>query len=392
VLFAALYFSEGAPVGFVWWALPAALREAGVAVDRIGALVGALVLPWAFKFLWAPLVDVARSPRWTLRSWIVGSQALMVATLAPLLWLAPETSFAVIGLCLFAHAVAAATQDVAIDALAIATTSAGERGAVNGWMQVGMLAGRSLFGGGALLVIDRFGLRFVVAALMMTVTAMLAVAAAFAVPESMRGTADDLRASARAFAERLRAAFGTRRTWLALAFAATGGAGFEAVGALAGPFLVDSGQSTATVGWFFAVPAVAAMVVGALAGGHLSDRIGRRPAVAGCAVVVAAAVAGVAAVAAADLAGSAASLAVLGVLYAGIGLFTASSYALFMDLTDPRLGSTQFSAFMGATNLCEAWAAALVGGLVVGVGYPLAFATMAVAGLLALPLLAGMRP
>jgi hypothetical protein len=45
----------------------------------------------------------------------------------------------------------------------------------------------------------------------------------------------------------------------------------------------------------------------------------------------------------------------IGVADVFIGLFTAASYALFMDLTDPKLGGTQFSAFMAATNGCESW-------------------------------------
>ncbi len=74
-------------------------------------------------------------------------------------------------------------------------------------------------------------------------------------------------------------------------------------------------------------------------------------------------------------------------MYFFIGLFTASSYALFMDLTDARLGGTQFSAFMSATNGCESWSA-WAGGRIVGPGhYAAAFLTMAAASLLGLPLL-----
>ncbi len=70
-----------------------------------------------------------------------------------------------------------------------------------------------------------------------------------------------------------------------------------------------------------------------------------------------------------------------------IALFTASSYALFMDLTDARLGGTQFSAFMSATNGCESWSA-WAGGRIVGPGnYAAAFLAMAAASLLGLPLL-----
>ena len=86
-LFGALYFTEGAPIGFVWWTLPVLLRRQGVGPDVIGALTGLLVLPWAFKFVWAPLVDVLRGPWFGLRAWIVTSQVVMVASLLPLAWI-----------------------------------------------------------------------------------------------------------------------------------------------------------------------------------------------------------------------------------------------------------------------------------------------------------------
>ena len=74
-------------------------------------------------------------------------------------------------------------------------------------------------------------------------------------------------------------------------------------------------------------------------------------------------------------------------MYFFIGLFTAASYALFMDLTDARLGGTQFSTFMAATNGCEsgsAWA----GGRIVGVAnYATAFLALSAVSLLSLPLL-----
>ena len=85
VLFGALYFAEGAPIGFVWWTLPVILRRAGWTKAAIGGLVGALVLPWAFKFVWAPLVDALRGPRFGFRAWIAVSQVAMAGTLLPLL-------------------------------------------------------------------------------------------------------------------------------------------------------------------------------------------------------------------------------------------------------------------------------------------------------------------
>ena len=71
----------------------------------------------------------------------------------------------------------------------------------------------------------------------------------------------------------------------------------------------------------------------------------------------------------------------------GIGVFTAASYALFMNLTQPGIAATQFSTFMGAVNGCEAWSVYMLGVLVVRAGYPLGLLTMCGISLVAIPIL-----
>ena len=122
-LFFSLYLSEGAPIGFIWLALPTRLRSSGVAIEDITWLSAILVVPWTFKFVWAPLVDLLRSRSWNLRHWIVAAQILMGVSLVPLIWLDPVANFRILGAMLLVHAFAAATQDVAIDALCISATS-----------------------------------------------------------------------------------------------------------------------------------------------------------------------------------------------------------------------------------------------------------------------------
>lgn len=82
--FALLYASEGAPIGFIWWALPTLLRREGVPIEQISGLTALLLLPWAGKFLWAPLIDLGRSSRWGLRAWIMTAQVGMGLALLPL--------------------------------------------------------------------------------------------------------------------------------------------------------------------------------------------------------------------------------------------------------------------------------------------------------------------
>jgi len=386
LLFALLYLSEGAPIGFIWWALPAHLRTQGLPVATITTITAALALPWALKFLWAPLVDIVRSSSWSRRSWIVAAQIAMGLFLLPIAFIDPRRQAAALLGLLLAHAIAAATQDVAIDALCIASVPTEERGSVNGWMQAGMLLGRAAFGGGALYLIARIGPALVIAILVATVWALALLVMACREVQVGAPQAEDRRT----FGETLRRALREPSTWIGLALAATSGAAFEAVGALVGPYLVDRGFLASQVGLLVGGPFVGAMIAGALLGGALSDRLGRRLAVGLFLVLIAGLVALLAVLDAGRVAADA-RVVVLVAIYLAIGLFTAASYALFMDLSDTRIGATQFSAFMGATNACESWSSFAAGRLVAGHGYPPAFGVMAAVSLASLPLVVAAR-
>lgn len=359
-------------------------------VERVTAITSLLVLPWALKFLWAPAVDALRTPAWGLRAWILSAQALMGLSLLGLLGADLGADVALVTTLLFMHAFSAATQDVAIDALAIRTTPPEERGAINAWMQGGMLLARGVFGGVSLWAEQHIGPGGVVLCLVGAVwgSGLLLV---FMPPP---GPAEPpppggVRARSRAVFAALGAALSRRITWLGLLFALIAGAAFEAVGAVAGPMLRERNHPTETVGIFYAAPVLVAMVSGAFIGGKLADRYGRLR-VAGIAVALTAmgvvALAGV--VEALPPGGGRGPLSpeilTLGVLYVFIGGLTASSYALFMDLTDPAIGATQFSAYMGATNLCESWAARAGGHLAGRHGYPASWVSLAAVSLLSL--------
>jgi predicted MFS family arabinose efflux permease len=392
LLFAALYFSEGAPIGFLWWALPAQLRLEGVPIEQITLLTSVLVLPWTLKFLWAPLIDLLTDARWTLKHWILSAQALMAACLAPLLFVNISTAFAIVVAFLLLHAVAAATQDVAIDALAIRTVPSGERGRINGWMQAGMLLGRSLFGGVSLIILTRLDHKVVILCLMLAIlsSAILLLQLRLA-PQGVSRT-QDRKERFNEFFSRLRSVATARSTWLGFLVALMAGAAFEGTGAVAGPFLVDRGFAAESVGTFFGIHVIVAMMSGSLLGGLVADKLSKPAAVSAFLSLIAGIVVAIGLV---DLyyggRGNDLMLLLLTLLYFGIGLFTAASYAFFMDITEPRLAATQFSAFMGATNLCESWSAFTIGRMIALFGYPAAFIGISVLSLAALPALAAFK-
>lgn len=390
-LFAFLYFTEGAPIGYVWWALPTRLRDAGVPIEDVTWLSGLLTLPWAFKFLWAPLVDSLRPRRAGLRAWITGAQLAMGAALLPIAGLDPVEGYDLLLVALLAHAFAAATQDVAIDALAVSSTPPGERGSMTSWMQLGMLAGKAVFGGVALAAEQVVGARAVVFALvaLVWVSSGLVWLAREAPLERGGRASERFGRFARLFSSVLQ----QPATWLGLLLAVVAGAAMEAAGSIAGPLLIDRGLDKADVGWFLAGPAVLCMAVGALVGGRISDGPRDRERTLALAVLAVAAAVAALAVAASEEIGAPRFLLLptLGAVQFTFGIYTASAYALFMELTDPKLGGTQFSAYMGGVNLCSVWATWTVGELAGRFDYSPALLSVTAASLAALPLLAVVR-
>ena len=79
-----LYVSEGIPLGFTATVIATHMRREGVDPAVIGAYVGSLYLPWAFKWVFGPIIDTITSDTFgRRRTWIVGAQiAMMLALLA----------------------------------------------------------------------------------------------------------------------------------------------------------------------------------------------------------------------------------------------------------------------------------------------------------------------
>lgn len=175
------------------------------------------------------------------------------------------------------------------------------------------------------------------------------------------------------------------------------GGALETIGLLTGPILIDQGWGEVHIGWLQALPVVAAMLVGSLVGGYLADAWGHRRGVVFAQLWLVGSVVGVATVLAA---GGSFVLLVCLLLTAslGIGMLTAVSYALLMDITRSDIAATQWSAFMGAGNGCESWSHFAAGRLhshfgrlYPGFGYPLTLLLMCLMPLASLLLLRWMR-
>lgn len=161
VLLASLYCSQGLPAGLVAHTLPVLLRQHGVDLALIG-LLKLLALPWLLKVLWAPWIDHINSSRLGHhRGWILPLQSVVILCLAGLAFISPQALFAsafwiLLGLLLLIN-LAAASQDVATDGLAVRLLPERWRGLGNSLQVGGYKMGMLASGSGLLLVVGSLG-------------------------------------------------------------------------------------------------------------------------------------------------------------------------------------------------------------------------------------------
>lgn len=145
-----LYLAHALPLYFFNVALPAILRSQGVDLRWIGML-SLLYIPWAFKFLWAPLVD--RHYLHSLgrrRTWLWLTQAALVVGLLALAFSGLEHGlllFVLIGLWISTFA---ATQDIAIDGYTVESLATEDHRLGSMAQSMGVALG-SMFGGAGVL-------------------------------------------------------------------------------------------------------------------------------------------------------------------------------------------------------------------------------------------------
>ncbi|MCW8196310.1 AmpG family muropeptide MFS transporter [Proteobacteria bacterium 005FR1] len=120
-------FFLGAAQGFPWVIISTALtiwlKDAGLERATIG-FVGAIMVSYSINFLWSPLVDrfnLGFLGKWFghRRAWILGMQGIIVAGCLLLSRFDPTVSLQPLIVISFVIALAAATQDIAIDAFRI---------------------------------------------------------------------------------------------------------------------------------------------------------------------------------------------------------------------------------------------------------------------------------
>lgn len=358
LLIGTLYFAEGLPYGVVSELLPLYLRERGVPLAEIGFL-GTIGLAWTLKFLWAPLVDgLGTYATWVRCSLLVVAGALVAIGFggeagSPVFWFAAA-----------ALAIASATQDVAIDAIAVARSSPANVGLVNSTRIATYRMAIIVAGGGLAAVAGYRGWR-----------AAFSAGAALAILS--------LVSTAWLRHERVpRAAlspFPALRRWLArpdmatiLSVALLYKLGDSMLAHMIKPFWVDSGYRVAEIGTATTVIGIGCTIIGAIAGGIWVGRRGLGRSLVEVGVLQLASNATYA-IAAATGAGRVAmySASVVENLAGGMG--TAAFLSFLMTSCDKEDAATEFALLTALMGLSRSLAGTASGLLAQSLGFALFF-------------------
>jgi MFS transporter, PAT family, beta-lactamase induction signal transducer AmpG len=411
--FFSLYVTEGIPLGFAATAVATQLRRQGVGPAEIGAFVASFYLPWAFKWAFGPFVDVFRSQRFGhRRGWIMFTQVIMVATLLSLIAVPLPSGLGLFTAILLVHNTFGAIQDVAIDSLAVNTLGEDERGLANGLMFAGASVGQAIGASGVLFLMSYIGFQgsfIFVAAAIASVTIFIVlpmketfIAGTAALPgvSRMRQAIGEMRGFA---VESFRSFVGTRGAFSGVFFALLPAGAMSLGLALQSNLAVEFGMNDDEVAyqtlWSSIISAVFMVI-----GGWLSDKLGRR-------ITLAVYLAGMSipvvylwwilqkygyvmprAPGGAPMPELITQLWIATMVYAVFqGLMYGTRSAIMMDITNPRVAATQFTAYMAMMNLAIAIAASWQGVAVEAWGYQVTLIVDAITGLLCILLLPWMK-
>jgi PAT family beta-lactamase induction signal transducer AmpG len=353
---AALAFASGFPFGLINETVPIYLRTHGASLTDIGHLAK-LSLPWSLKWLWAPLVD----RHGTRRQWIAtclaglailtfGLGSLQAGRLGPELWMV-----------LVLIVILSATQDVAIDAYTIQSTTTRELGVANS-VRITLYRVAMLTAGGLLVwLAGRIGW---LASFSSGATLLLVLAVgAFLLPSVERATGPV--PSLWEPLSRLLARPGI--SWV-IVFALLFKFDIAALEPMMRPFWVDRGLTLEEIGAVVTSGRLVATVAGAAAGGVFTTRYGIFTGL--WVLGLFQAFSGLVYWAAAGIA-SAKGL-VVGAAYFesfAAGLGTSAYLAFLMSVCEKRYAATQFAVLSALLALTRWIAGDLSGGLAEWLGY-----------------------
>jgi len=279
-----LGFASGLPLLLTASTLSAWLATAGIGRAAIGAfaLVGT---PYAFKFLWSPLIDRLPPPipYGRRRGWGIAIQGALIATTLAMGSCDPRRDLTVMAALALLLAFLSASQDIVIDAYRVEILSPDQQGPGAAMIQTGYRIAMLVSGAGSLMIADSAGW-FAAYATMASLIA-LGMLVFLLGPEPRIATAllREIRTDeAAGLRQWFRSAvvapfvdFMQRPRWLAILIFIVGYKLGEAMaGVMAMPLYIALGYSLPEIAAISKLIGFFATIIGALIGGALTVRFG----------------------------------------------------------------------------------------------------------------------
>lgn len=376
----ALYVAQGIPWGFTAITIPTYLADKKLDAGAVGAALAMTTLPYAFKWMWGPIIDAFTLPRFgRRRPWIIFAQGMMALTILVMI-LIPDLTVEVkmLAWMILIHTVFNSLQDVAVDALAVDLLEEDERGRANGFMYASKYLGGMIGGGGMTWLIARANLQ---TALIFQTAVLLGI---MLVPLFVKETEKPLQARPRV-GEVLRGLVEVFSVPSALVMALLMLMVNTSLGMLTTNSFVlytqELGWSAEKYAALVGALGLAAGVGGSVIGGLLADWVGRKRL---------AAIASIGMAAGWLVFGKGTAywhedafvypLAIFEVLCTGV--MTVSLFALCMEVSWPKIGASQFAAYMALANFSTTVGARMAGKLGEYLDYASCYVAAAVAQVL----------
>ncbi len=380
--------SSGLPLYILISLVPAWLRKEGVDLTEIG-LLSLIGLPYAWKFIWSPLLDrylaFGLAPLGRRRSWMLLTQLAMLPCIAALPMIDIERHFAGMAALCAAIAALSASQDIVLDAYRRELLPEHEMGFgnsvhVNAYRISGLVPG-SL----ALILADHVSWNVVFA----ITAAFLLVAIGMTLSIREINLAPAPSNMKNAVTEPLKEFFGRRgsaHALLILSFICLYKLGDNMATALATPFYLDMGFSMTEIGLVAKNAALWPSVIGGILGGLWMIRIGINRALWIFGATQLVSIFGFAWLAHVGYHLGLLS-AVIAFEYLGVGLGTAAFIAFIARETSAVYAVTQFALLSALAAMPRTMASAATGALVEWLGWTEFFflcAALALPGMLLL--------
>ena len=401
----ALGFSAGLPLLLVLGTLSFWLREAGIDRTTIGYLswVG---LAYAFKWVWAPLVDRLPLPGLTRRlgrrrSWLLLSQLLIAAGLLGMASQNPQLALTPMVWSALVVAFGSATQDIALDAYRIESASMQEQAALAATYQTGYRLAMIWAGAGVLWVATLaqgaqlgYAVRaWQVAYSVMAACMVVGIVTVLLSPEPQPRPLPPSRSVQEWLHSALVVPFAdfiARYRWqaaLVLGLIAVYRISDVVMGIMANPFYVDMGYTKAQVAAVTKIYGVLMTLLGAFVGGAMAMRWGVMRV-----LMLGALLSASSNLLFAWLAGQAPTTVGLTLVVSADnlagGIASAAFIAYLSSLTNVQYSATQYALFSSMMLLAPKWLAGFSGQFVDAYGYSPFFISTAALGLPVLVLVA----